>query len=215
MKAEPRPLPDQEIMNQGEHDPATARGHKIPVSVVDRRRVGREEDGTLEAGAAGPNLKPSYVEELEGRVARAEARLKERLVELEEEARRSRERVAGDLERRFADREKATLLDVLDILDDLDRAAALAADNPAVAQGLSLVSGRFVQFLERRSCVRFSPACGDDFDPTIMEAVALQPGETGKVAGLLQAGYRQGDSLLRPAKVSVGTGPQGSTLPAD
>ncbi|MEW5764937.1 MAG: nucleotide exchange factor GrpE [Acidobacteriota bacterium] len=207
MKAEPCPSPERATETPGERDPAP-RAHKNPVSVVDRRRVGREEDGTVEVGAAEPNLKPTYVEELEGRVARAEARLKERLAELEEEARRSRERVALDLERRFADREKATLLDILDIMDDLDRAAALAADTPSVAKGLSLVSSRFAQFLERRSCIRFSPACGDAFDPTIMEAVALQPGEKGKVAGLLQAGYRQGDSLLRPAKVAVGTGPQ-------
>ncbi len=213
MKAESHPVSDQEIVNRPEQDPAAAGMHKKPVSVVDRRRVGLEEGGTVKSGAAEPNLKPSYVEELEGRVARAEARLKERLAELEEEAARSRERVAKDLERRYADREKATLLDILDILDDLDRAGALAADNPAVAQGLSLISGRITQFLERRSCERFSPACGDAFDPTIMEAVALQPGEAGRVVSLLQAGYRLGDSLLRPAKVSVGTGPQEPAAP--
>jgi molecular chaperone GrpE len=194
--------------------PEAARGTKIPVSVVDRRRVSKEGEAG-EAGASGPSLKPSYVEELEGRVARAEACLKERLAELEGEAKRSRERVARDLEKRFADREKDALLDLLDILDDLDRAAALVAENPSVAQGLSLVSNRFAQFLERRSCERFSPKAGEDFDPAVMEAVALQPGEAGKVAALLQAGYRQGDSLLRPAKVSVGTGAGSDPPPAE
>lgn len=182
---------------------------KAAVSVVDRRRVGRS--GGKEP-AAEPNLKPTYVEELEARVQRAEARLKERLGELEEEARRSRARVERDLEKRFADREKVLILDLLGIFDDLERASALASDAPAVAEGLKLVGARIARFLESRDLRRYAPPAGEDFDPRTMEAVALQPGPEGKVAALLQPGYHWGEELLRPARVAVGRG-EGETPP--
>lgn len=177
---------------------------KAPVAVVDRRRVGRTAGE--EAPAAEPNLKPTYVEELEARVRRAEERLKVRLEELEEEARRSRARVEKDLEKRYADREKGLLLDLLGIFDDLERASALAASEPAVAEGLKLVGARIARFLESRGLRRFAPGPGEDFDPHAMEAVALQPGPEGRVAAPLQPGYTLGGEILRPARVAVGSG---------
>lgn len=177
---------------------------KAAVPVVDRRRVGRA--GGEEPPASEPNLKPTYVEELEARVQRAETRLRERLAELEEEARRSRARVERDLEKRYADREKGLLLDLLGIFDDLERAAAMAEGTPAVAEGLRLVGDRVTRFLESRGLCRFAPGAGEDFDPRSMEAVALQPGPEGKVAALLQPGYTLGEELLRPARVAVGSG---------
>jgi len=183
------------------HTPAR---RKASVSVVDRRRVGRAEEG--KGPAAEPNLKPTYVEELEARVQRAEARLRERLAELEEEARKSRARVEKDLEKRFADRERALLLDLLGIFDDLERASSLAAGEAAVAEGLRLVGARIARFLESRGLSRFAPAAGEDFDPRTMEAVALQPGPQGRVASLLQPGYTLEGEILRPARVAVGSG---------
>ncbi len=51
----------------------------------------------------------------------------------------------------------------------------------------------------------FSPE-GERFDPTCHEAVAQQPAEgaePGTVVEVYQRGYRQGDSVLRPARVVV------------
>lgn len=177
---------------------------KASVQVVDRRRVGRALGD--EVPAAKPNLKPTYVEELEVRVQKAEERLKVRLAELEEEARRSRVRVEKDLQKRYADREKGLLLDLLGIFDDLERATAMASSAPAVAEGLKLVGTRVVRFLESRGLRRFAPAAGETFDPRTMEAVMLQAGPEGQVAALLEPGYTLEGEVLRPARVAVGSG---------
>jgi len=175
---------------------------KGPLKVVDRRRVGRDDE-SIEARE--PNLKPSFVEELEGRVKLAEARLKQRLAELDEEARRSRERVALDLERRSADREKGLLLDVLDVLDGLDRASAFVSEAPAVKQGLDLVASRLDAFLSKHGCAKKSPQ-GEPFDPNTMEALNLLPGPKDEVVAVYAPAISRGEELLRPARVAVGSG---------
>ena len=174
-------------------------GEKQPVSVVDRRRVGKSG----KAAAVEPNLKPSYVQELEERVDRAEAALRRRIEELDEESRRSRERIRADLELRFAQRERDLLLEVLPMLDDLDRAAALASESPAIAEGLALVSARTNAFLKKHGCEQFVPE-GEPFDPNSMDAVAVLEGPANQVVKVFQCGYVRGGELLRPARVAVG-----------
>jgi molecular chaperone GrpE len=172
------------------------------VSIVDRRRVGRSPGEIPETQA---DLKPTYVQELEERVKRAEQTLKDRIARLEEETQRSRQRLLHDLELRYEERERKLLLDVLGILDDLGRACALASAEPSVAQGLSLIAGRIHQFLSAHDCAPFSPE-GQPFDPVTMEAVVLQEGREGMVTAVLQAGVLHKGGLLRPARVAVGRG---------
>jgi len=179
------------------------------LTVVDRRRVGRD-DSSIQA--TEPNLKPSYVEEMEERVALAERKLRERIGELDEEARKSRERVAANLEYRFRERETALLLNVLDILDDLERATEYAGDAPAVQKGMALVADRIGLFLEKHGCERFSPE-GEPFDPNTMEALQLAPGRKDVVCAVLAPGIRREGDLLRPARVAVGNGGEGSDTP--
>lgn len=54
---------------------------------------------------------------------------------------------------------------------------------------------------------------GANFDPNVMEAVEMVPGEKNKVIGVLQKGYLLKDRLLRPAKVNVGLGDQKKKSP--
>jgi molecular chaperone GrpE (heat shock protein) len=152
-----------------------------------------------------PSTKPSYVEELEQKVMRMEVSFQEKIGLLEAETARSRLRLLGDLEKRFADREEALLLDVLELMDDLDRACALTAESPAVKQGLDLVAQRAARFLEKRGCEHYAPQ-GEPFDPTSMEAVQMLPGERDTVVAVYQPGIRREGRLLRPARVAVGTG---------
>jgi molecular chaperone GrpE len=176
-------------------------GEKIPVSVVDRRRVGKPGG----APAAEPNLKPTFVQELEERTQRAESTLKQRLTELEEDAARSRARIRADLEQQYARKEKDLLLEVLPFLDDLDHAAAIVSESPAVSEGLALVAARAGSFLERHGCVKVVPQ-GEPFDPETMEAVAMLEGPADTVVRVFRAGYSRAGELLRPAQVAVGKG---------
>jgi molecular chaperone GrpE len=190
--------PHQEIVPDASRPEA---GEKIPVSVVDRRRVGKLGG----APTAEPNLKPTFVQELEERTRRAESALKQRLAELEEDAARSRARIRADLEQQYSRKEQELLLEVLPILDDLDHAEAMVSESPAVAQGLSLVAARAESFLAKHGCVKFAPE-GEPFDPATMEAVTVLDGPADTVVKVFRAGYSREGVLLRPAQVAVGKG---------
>ena len=176
------------------------KGRKL--SFVDKRRVGKDDPNIK---AAEPSLKPTYIEELEGKVKLAETKLREKVAMLDEEAKRSRERVTADLERRFEEKETSLLTDVLEILDDLDRAAQYADDSPRVKEGFSLVASRLSAFMQRHGCEKISP-CGEPFDPQTMEAVQVLPGQKDTVVAVLAPGTIKGGRVIRPAKVAVGRG---------
>ena len=134
-----------------------------------------------------------------------EAALRSRIEELEEEAAKSRERVARDAEKRFEEKAEALLLDVLDILEAVGRAAKLASSDAKTREGFELLSQSLESFLEKNGLEKIS-ALGEDFDPNIMEALSMAPGPKGKVVELFQNGYRKGNKLLTPARVVVGSG---------
>lgn len=174
---------------------------KKPLSIVDKRRIGKTED----AIATEPNLKPGFVQELEERTRRAEAALRQRIAELDAETQRARERIQTNLEQRFSRKEMDLLAEVLGLLDDVDRAAELSSEVPAVAQGLGVLSARADHFLKNHGCEKFVPE-GEPFDPERMEATAVLDGPAGQVLKVFQAGYTRSGELLRPAQVAVGRG---------
>jgi molecular chaperone GrpE len=99
------------------------------------------------------------------------------------------------------------LSDVLNVLDDFDR--ALAADAPAEAQGyragVELIRRQLGELLRKRGVTPLE-TLGSDFDPHLHQAVAYEetPGaREGEIIGELRRGYRLGDRLLRPALVRV------------
>lgn len=99
------------------------------------------------------------------------------------------------------------LLDVLRILDDLER--ALDAPAPPEAeqyrQGVELIHRQVLALLERHGVTAID-AVGTEFDPNVHEAVFAEQSADhpeGHVMAELQRGYRIGDRLLRPARVKV------------
>ncbi len=65
----------------------------------------------------------------------------------------------------------------------------------------------FVALLARAG-VEEIEGVGAQFDPEVHDAMAVQPSEyeEGVVAVVLERGYRQGERVLRPARVVVSTG---------
>jgi molecular chaperone GrpE len=115
---------------------------------------------------------------------------------------------------RFRVREFATkevLTSVLPLVDDLQRAiAAIPPDDrdSGIGAGVSAIERKFMAILERNGV---SPvgAVGDAFDPALHEAVATdESGGQTTVVEVYQTGYRQGETVLRPAMVKVGSEPQ-------
>lgn len=115
---------------------------------------------------------------------------------------------------RFAN--EALLRDILPILDNLERAvehAELGGNGASVVEGVQLTIRLFSDVLERYGVRAISAAVGCSFDPTIHEAVALEPDAglpPNTVIRQQQKGYQLHDRLLRPARVAVSGAAKGS-----
>lgn len=188
---------------------------EIPVKVVDRRwwaNQDAKEGGT--AAQPSPSLKPSYVEELEQKLAEKDKQLQDAIAryrgaaaEFEESRARLRREIGKDIERG----RREILADLLDVVDNLDRAvdAARASSGDKVdslIQGVDIVRRQFLAKLEGFG-VRRIESVGQPFDPSVHEAISAVPASDsapdGTIVGVIRHGYRIGDDVLRPASVAV------------
>ena len=198
--------------------------------VVDRRRV--REDGEVseegEAEAEETPRVPAYVEQLQAKVAAAEEKFKEYVEKIDKDTADFRARQEREMERRTQEVKKQAVSGFLGIADDLARATAAvdgsAADGEegktleTLVQGIRMIQGRFFQELSNLG-VEPLPAMGAAFNPEEHEAVRMvevdDEAQDGLVVEELACGYRLGDAVLRPARVSVGkyAGPQPDARP--
>ena len=107
-------------------------------------------------------------------------------------------------------RELATsgiLVQLLPIMDDLERALANVPVDQAetsFVQGVQFIQKKLAGLFERESVTPME-AVGQPFDPAVHEAVATEDGTTQNVVvEVYQTGYRHGEQVLRPAMVKVG-----------
>lgn len=141
--------------------------------------------------------------------APAEPDYKDRWLRAEAELQNTRRRLLRERDEAIRAREDRMLLDVIDLLDDLERALAARPANQAEdgwAQGVALTAQRMRDTLARHGVVPV-PAVGERFDPSMHEAIleipATQGTTPGHVAQEVLRGYRRGDRALRPARVVV------------
>lgn len=187
------------------------------IRVTDRRRRFLDEDATSgDATADSPNLKPSYVAELEARTEAAEkltqevqSRFEQLRTQLQRETDETRQRLNRAADER-AERGKADFIaGLLPVLDNLQRAteAAESGSTPEqIGEGVRRTAASFENALGAAG-VEPIKSVGQDFDPELHEAVEtvpVEPEEEGKVVAEYTRGYRIGDRLLRPARVKVG-----------
>jgi molecular chaperone GrpE len=178
------------------------------LKVTDRRWWARGEEAPA---SEEPKLKPSFVEELETRLAAKDAELQQVLVkyraaseEFEQARARLRKEVTKDVERG----RRSLITSFLEVLDNLDRAldAGGSREDDPLVQGVSIVRQQFLSTLEGLGVVRLSPL-GEVFDPARHEAVttvsASDTSPAGTVVGVIRPGYLIGDEVLRPAQVAV------------
>jgi molecular chaperone GrpE len=185
--------------------------HEIPVKVVDRRWWVNQDNEAPREDTRGSG-KPTYVEELERQVAEKDKQIQEYLAkyrgaaaEFEEARLRLRREISKDIERNRRD----ILADLLDVVDNLDRALDAASQGgslDSLVQGVEMVRRQFLQKLEGFGVKRID-SDQQPFDPTLHEAIssvpAQSPEQDGIVVGTVRTGYRIGDEVLRPAAVAV------------
>lgn len=192
-------------------------------------RAGGEDEGENERsnGSAGtPVTLPDQVAALTAERDEMKDRMLRVAAEFENWKRRARKE-QDDAENKARE---AVLRDMLDVIDNLERAVgafgegspggagapraaggAPPQDAAAVLKGVGLVLRLFQSKLERYQVKPFVSR-GEVFDPRIHEAiskVATADVPPNAVAIELQRGYRIGERLLRPAMVSVATAPAG------
>jgi len=146
--------------------------------------------------------------------------IKDRMLRIAAEFENWKRRARKEQEDAEAKVRESVLRDMLDVLDNLERAvgafgegSGAAPDGAAVVKGVSLVLRLFQSKLERYN-VKPIVARGEPFDPRVHEAISrVETADVppGAVVAELQRGYRIGERLLRPAMVSVATGPAGGT----
>lgn len=200
--------------------PRDDRGEEI--RVTDRRRIHVDDDNAnretndIPGNVEAPNLKPSYVEELEARTRAAEqktlevnSRFEHLRAQLQRETDETRQRLNKAADER-ARREKADFIaGLLPVLDNLQRATEAAENGSSaevIAEGIRQTAASFEKALAAAGVEPIN-AVGEQFDPELHEAVEtveVTPDDEGKVVAQYAPGYRFGERLLRPARVKVG-----------
>jgi molecular chaperone GrpE len=117
-----------------------------------------------------------------------------------------RRRVDRERENATLDGKREVLLSVLNIMDDLDRALEhIGEASEPVAEGLRAIHRGLEAMLRAHGVTPFE-SVGQDFDPTVHEAVAVVD-DAGALPGTvfdeIRRGYRLENRLLRPARVRV------------
>lgn len=191
--------------------------------VRDKRRVDpetyerRDAASTTEQSDGGATAPPSGAEgegdevaqtlraevlELQDQVARAKADAYNTEQRYNAFVKRSREQEAAARDRGHAEVVEA----IIPVLDDV----ALARQHGELDGPFLAIADKLEQALVVRFGVERFGAVGDEFDPTVHEALMHQTSADAtstSVAMVAQPGYRRGESVIRPARVGV-VGPE-------
>ncbi len=138
-------------------------------------------------------------------VADGRDELVDRLQRLQAEFENYRKRSARDQQALVARAHERLVTELLPILDDLGRAleAAEQHEEAALEDGVRLVHKQLVDVLAKEGLTEIDT--NGAFDPHVHEALLAQPSEAeaGTVLEVLQKGYRLGEHVLRPARVTI------------
>jgi molecular chaperone GrpE len=158
---------------------------------------------------------------LKGRFARIQAKAAELQAAVERSLKDRDEtvrRIKGQAEQGKRYAHEPLLKDIIESLDNFDRALALPerdGDGP-LREGILLTRTQLLGALERHGVARLDAVKGDDFDPAWQEAIAQQVSDQcppGRILAPWVAGYKLHDRLVRPAKVVIATAPEEPAVP--
>lgn len=116
-----------------------------------------------------------------------------------------RKRTERDMQARATADRRELLRQLLDVIDNLERALAQPAQTDVLRQGVQLTHRQLEGVLRRAGAERIGVEPGDPFNPEVHEAVEVRRGQSDEptVTTVVQPGYLYGNVLLRPARVVV------------
>ena len=157
-----------------------------------------DEDAVEPDSAAPPTAEAD-------RLAAALAELKDRFLRLRADFDNYRKRLAREREEQSQRALAEPMLELLPVLDNLERALEAPSAGEELRQGIELTAKQFADALRRFGLAEI-PALGQAFDPQVHEAVAREESprvDVATVVAELQRGYWLNGKLLRPALVRV------------
>ena len=172
-----------------------------PVTITDKRRIDPDTGEVREQTPAPSGPASAAPEASESADDAAEvAELKSTLQRVKAEYDNYRKRALRD-QQLAAERSKAAVVtQLLGVLDDLDRARS---HGDLESGPLKAVADKLVNTLEGLGLSGFGEE-GDEFDPSLHEAVQHEGDGTHPVVGtVMRRGYRVGDQVVRHAMVGV------------
>jgi len=130
----------------------------------------------------------------------------DRLLRLAADFENYKKRAAREREEYVTRANERLVLELLPILDDLERALAAAEEHEEaqLEEGVRLVHRSLDSLLQRQGVTTIET--DGKFDPHVHEALLSQPSEeaeSGAVLDVVQKGYKLGDRVVRPARVIV------------
>lgn len=160
----------------------------------------------------GPQAENTTVNEPEtDKVSEELAALKDKYLRLAAEFDNFRKRTAKEKLEIHQSAGKDIILALLEVLDDSERAENQmneSSDIDAIKEGSKLIYAKFRNILNARGLKQIE-AIGQEFDTNLHEAITTIPAPSeelkGKVLDEVQKGYLINDTILRYAKVIVGS----------
>ncbi|MDF1544441.1 MAG: nucleotide exchange factor GrpE [bacterium] len=176
-------------------------------------REANESGERSESSSAAETAEPSETD-----IAEADS-LKQQVAELEDKLLRAaaefdnfKKRTARQYEQMVASAGDRVLGDLLEIVDNFDRALAHSngeTDKEGLLEGMKLIGNQMKDLLKKHN-VEPIEAIGAEFDPSLHEAmmqVNSDEYESGVVVMEIAKGYKRGDHVVRHSRVGVSSGP--------
>jgi len=155
----------------------------------------------------------SQEEILQNKVAELEAAnadLKDQMLRRQAELENYRKRLIRDKEEAVQFANESLIRDILEFLDNMDRALAAAkngGDLNALIEGFEMTQNQLLSTLEKNWGLKGIDSVGQEFDPSLHEACMMTIDENLDKETVLeefQKGYTLHDRVIRPSKVKIG-----------
>ena len=116
-----------------------------------------------------------------------------------------RKRTAKEKTESYQDAVAKTVLELLPVVDNFERAMAVASADEAFKNGIEKIYQQLCETLKKLGVAEI-PSMGESFDPKVHNAIRQIEDESfgeNIVCEVYQKGYRLGDRIIRHAMVSV------------
>ncbi|MCQ2552187.1 MAG: nucleotide exchange factor GrpE [Clostridia bacterium] len=200
-----------EAVNEAEEKEAKAEEAEAEEKETTEEKVEQEKEPETHGESAKPEeAKPEEAKPEEAKPEEAKPEetedLQDKYMRLMAEYQNFRNRTAKEKSDIYAHANEKFALDVLEVIDNFERAMSAKPEDDKFADGIELILKQLVSVLEKNN-VKEIEALGKPFDPNFHNAVMTEAAGEGKeaetVTQVLQKGYILNSKVIRPAMVAV------------